>query len=117
MAAAVDQLPNVGGPGPIPVEVEAGKTYYWCACGRSANQPFCDGSHKGTEFKPMAWKAEKTETKYFCACKATGNAPFCDGSHAKEAVVKRYNKQLLQANSELRDEVAALKEELAKLKA
>ncbi|MDH5187816.1 MAG: CDGSH iron-sulfur domain-containing protein [Rhodospirillaceae bacterium] len=66
---------------PYEIEVEEGKTYYWCACGRSKKQPFCDGSHKGTEFKALAHKAEKSETVYFCGCKATKTPPFCDGSH------------------------------------
>ena len=66
---------------PYPTEVEAGKTYYWCACGRSSKQPFCDGSHKGTEFAPVAFTAEKTETVYPCGCKRTSNRPFCDGTH------------------------------------
>ena len=66
---------------PYAVEVEAGKTYYWCRCGRSKSQPFCDGSHQGTGFEPVAFTAEKTETVYLCGCKKTGNQPFCDGSH------------------------------------
>jgi CDGSH-type Zn-finger protein len=66
---------------PIETELEAGKTYYWCKCGRSDNQPFCDGSHKGTELGPVEFTAEKAKTAFFCRCKATGNAPFCDGSH------------------------------------
>ena len=65
----------------MPVEVEAGKTYYWCACGRSANQPFCDGSHKGTSFAPLAYQAGKTGTVWFCGCKATKASPLCDGTH------------------------------------
>jgi CDGSH-type Zn-finger protein len=68
---------------PYTVEVEQGKSYYWCACGRSKNQPFCDGSHKDTEFQPVAFTAEKTDTVYLCGCKKTGNQPFCDGSHAE----------------------------------
>jgi len=68
---------------PYAVDVDAGKTYYWCQCGRSKNQPFCDGSHKGTRFEPLALTAEKTETVYLCGCKHTGNKPFCDGSHKK----------------------------------
>jgi CDGSH-type Zn-finger protein len=68
---------------PYATEVIAGETYYWCACGRSKNQPFCDGSHKETEFQPTAFTAEKTETVYLCGCKKTGGAPFCDGSHNK----------------------------------
>lgn len=66
---------------PYPVEVTEGKTYYWCACGRSKNQPFCDGSHQGTGFEPIAFTAEKTETAYLCGCKRTANQPFCDGTH------------------------------------
>lgn len=66
---------------PIGVDVEAGKSYWWCSCGRSAKQPFCDGSHKGTEFAPQQYVAETTQTVYFCACKASKNAPLCDGSH------------------------------------
>ena len=54
---------------PYAVECEAGKTYFWCACGKSTNQPFCDGSHKGTEFTPVAFKAEDSKKMYFCGCK------------------------------------------------
>jgi CDGSH-type Zn-finger protein len=68
---------------PYPIAVEAGKSYYWCACGKSASQPFCDGSHKGSEFAPMMFKADESKTLYFCGCKQTANAPFCDGRHAK----------------------------------
>lgn len=66
---------------PLPVEVEAGKTYFWCTCGRSAKQPFCDGSHQPTAFTPMAWTAPETKRVFFCACKATKGQPLCDGSH------------------------------------
>ena len=68
----------------IAVEVEKGKSYYWCACGQSKNQPFCDDSHKGTEFNPVEYKAEETKKKFFCSCKQTDNPPFCDGSHNKK---------------------------------
>jgi CDGSH-type Zn-finger protein len=68
---------------PYPVEVEAGKTYYWCACGQSKNQPYCDGSHQGSNFQPVAFTADKTDKVYLCGCKKTGNQPFCDGSHTK----------------------------------
>ena len=66
---------------PCTLQVEVGKEYYWCACGRSKNQPLCDGSHRGTGFEPKAFTAEKNETLYLCACKRTANVPFCDGSH------------------------------------
>jgi len=69
--------------GPFPVEVTAGRTYYWCVCGRSAKQPFCDGSHKGTGHAPMAFEAETDETVFFCGCKHSGRKPTCDGSHKR----------------------------------
>jgi len=68
---------------PYAVDVKEGETYYWCACGRSAKQPFCDGSHEGTTFKPLAYTAEKDAEVHFCGCKHTKNPPFCDGSHNK----------------------------------
>ncbi|MDP6953049.1 MAG: CDGSH iron-sulfur domain-containing protein [Alphaproteobacteria bacterium] len=61
--------------------VKMGKSYAWCACGRSAKQPFCDGTHKETDIKPIVWKAVKDETMWLCGCKHTGMAPECDGSH------------------------------------
>ena len=62
-------------------EVKAGKRYAWCACGRSANQPFCDGSHAGTDFKPVLFEARQDEDVLFCGCKHTATPPFCDGAH------------------------------------
>jgi CDGSH-type Zn-finger protein len=67
--------------GPFAVEVELGKSYFWCACGRSATQPFCDGSHKVTEFRPVKYEATESGTIYFCGCKGSGHKPLCDGSH------------------------------------
>lgn len=75
------QEPECPQKAPYPVDVEQGKTYYWCACGRSKNQPFCDGSHKGTDFTPVAYQAGKSEKVYFCGCKRTANKPLCDGTH------------------------------------
>ena len=66
---------------PFKVEVDSGKTYFWCACGLSANQPFCDGSHKGSDFAPVKFAAEKDGPVYFCGCKRSGNKPVCDGTH------------------------------------
>ncbi len=77
----MSEKPVIAGRESIGVEVEEGKTYSWCTCGRSAKQPFCDGSHKDTEFMPMKWEATKTGKVFFCACKQTSNAPLCDGSH------------------------------------
>jgi len=73
--------PNVAQKAPFKVDVEAGKAYWWCACGRSKNQPFCDGSHKGSEFSPVQYDATETKTVFFCGCKHTGTKPFCDGTH------------------------------------
>jgi len=72
---------RVAGREPMGVEVEAGKVYFWCACGRSAKQPFCDGSHKGTGFAPLKLEPEAVRKVFLCCCKQTGNPPFCDGSH------------------------------------
>jgi CDGSH-type Zn-finger protein len=74
-------VPVVASREPFEVEVKAGEKYWWCSCGLSANQPFCDGAHKGTGLKPHMWKAEKDETVWLCGCKATEGQPFCDGSH------------------------------------
>ena len=73
--------PIVAQKGPYAQAVEAGKTYYWCACGHSANQPFCDGSHKAVGLAPKPFVAEKSATAYLCGCKQSKNAPYCDGTH------------------------------------
>ena len=75
--------PVVAQTSPYGVEVEAGQDYWWCACGKSDDQPFCDGSHRGTGFSPVQYTAEKFEKVWFCGCKKTGDVPQCDGSHNK----------------------------------
>lgn len=76
-----ESLPLIAQRGSFTVTVEAGKSYWWCACGRSASQPFCDGSHKGTGFAPVEFKAEAEGIVGFCGCKRSGNKPRCDGTH------------------------------------
>ena len=68
---------------PMPVEVEEGKNYFWCACGKSAKQPFCDGSHKDTGFSPVRYTAKASKKVFFCGCKQSAKAPLCDGTHSK----------------------------------
>ena len=74
---------KIAQPGNFVVEVEEGKTYYWCQCGESSNQPFCDGSHQGSSFNPVPFTADQNKTVYLCGCKQTAKKPFCDGSHMK----------------------------------
>jgi len=69
---------------PYAVDVVAGKSYYWCSCGKSAKQPFCDGSHAGTEFTPLKFDATESKKVFFCGCKVTAKSPLCDGSHQKK---------------------------------
>jgi CDGSH-type Zn-finger protein len=73
--------PTIAQKAPLAVDVEAGKSYFWCACGRSKAQPFCDGSHKGTDFTPLKWTALESKRVFFCCCKHTKGQPLCDGSH------------------------------------
>jgi CDGSH-type Zn-finger protein len=73
----------IAGRAPIPVDVEAGQTYWWCACGKSSKQPFCDGSHKGTGMTPVQFVATESKIAWFCACKRSAGAPLCDGAHKK----------------------------------
>lgn len=67
---------------PMVQQANAG-TYYWCACGRSKAQPFCDGAHKGTGIRPMKAEIAEAKTVAWCGCKHSKTGPFCDGSHAK----------------------------------
>ena len=78
-----DNIHVIAQKAPFPVEVTEGKTYFWCACGKSQKQPFCDGSHKDTGFQPQKWTAEKDGKVFFCGCKASQRQPLCDGSHNK----------------------------------
>lgn len=73
--------PVVAQKSPYKTAVEAGRKVMWCACGRSASQPFCDGSHKGTGITPLAYTPEESKELFFCGCKQTKNPPLCDGSH------------------------------------
>ena len=66
---------------PFPVEVEKDKAYFWCSCGKSKNQPFCDGSHAGSDFSPKKFIPNESKKIFFCGCKQSKNKPFCDGSH------------------------------------
>jgi CDGSH-type Zn-finger protein len=81
--------PVVAGTHPVPVNLEAGEEYHWCACGRSADQPFCDGSHRGTEFTPLGFTAEEGGEAYLCMCKQTANPPYCDGTHKRLAKARK----------------------------
>ena len=73
--------PNIAAKAPIVREMEPG-TYWWCSCGKSQTQPFCDGTHKGTEFRPIKVELTEKRTLAWCACKHSKNAPYCDGTHA-----------------------------------
>ena len=77
---------------PKKVILNQGEEYYFCACGQSKNQPFCDGSHAGTSFKPTAFTAEETGDAYLCQCKHSNNSPFCDGSH-KQFIAEQVGKE------------------------
>ncbi len=73
--------PVVAQKGPYQVTLEAGKAYFWCTCGHSQKQPYCDGAHKTTTMKPQRFEAKESGTFNLCGCKASDDKPFCDGSH------------------------------------
>ena len=77
--------PIIAAKHPIGVELTEGESYTWCRCGQSGNQPFCDGSHRGSGLSPLSFQAEESGTAYLCQCKTTRNPPYCDGSHQKLA--------------------------------
>ena len=83
MSDTSGEMPAIGGRAPVTVEVEAGKSYWWCACGLSKRQPFCDGSHKVTNFTPVEFKPTTSEKIWFCASKRSAKKPMCDGSHKR----------------------------------
>jgi CDGSH-type Zn-finger protein len=72
---------TIAGTEPIGIAVKAGRDYWWCACGRSKNQPFCDGSHAGSPFSPVKWTAPESAEVFFCTCKQTTTQPLCSGAH------------------------------------
>ena len=74
------EKPTIASKKPIILEMEPG-TYWWCSCGKSKHQPFCDGSHAGSEFRPMEVKIEEKKRVVWCTCKHTKKPPFCDGAH------------------------------------
>jgi len=77
------KIPVIAGNTPAKATLKKGEKYLFCSCGQSINQPFCDGSHAGTNFRPKVFKAEKDGDAWLCMCKYTGNAPYCDGTHKK----------------------------------
>ncbi len=87
---------------PLPITVKKNRVYFWCACGKSSNQPFCDGSHKNTKFSPVKLESSKLEEIFFCGCKNTKTPPFCDGSHLKLTSGMKFN---IKKNSPYRKSV------------
>eukprot|EP00842_Homolaphlyctis_polyrhiza_P006588 jgi/Hompol1/6930/HPOL_005141-RA len=97
--------PVLAQPSPYAVNLEAGRDYFYCSCGLSKNQPFCDGSHKGTGLAPTKFQVAESKTYYLCGCKVSANKPFCDGTHSKEKGIRKYNEFLLKKNNELKVEL------------
>jgi len=77
--------PQVARKGPYSLTAEAGREYWWCACGRSKSQPLCDGSHRGSGMTPLSFRPAQDGEVWLCGCKQTGGKPFCDGTHNKLA--------------------------------
>ncbi len=72
---------KIAGTSPVLIELESNKTYAWCACGKSDNQPWCNGSHQGSDLSPAVFRAEESKKAAMCMCKQSKNPPYCDGSH------------------------------------
>jgi len=88
------EKPVVAAREPFKVDVEAGKAYFWCACGRSQKQPYCDGSHRGTTHRPVRYTAPQDLTVALCGCKQTGQPPFCDGRHVAYRAAQQTSKRM-----------------------
>ena len=74
-------LPKIASKSPSKIEIQENTRYAWCSCGLSMKQPYCDGRHKGTGFKPIIIQESENKTIFLCNCKKTSNSPYCDGSH------------------------------------
>lgn len=77
----MSETPEIAAREPARVELTEGETYFWCSCGRSRSQPFCDGSHKGTGLSPLRFTADRSGPAFLCQCKASRGSPHCDGTH------------------------------------
>jgi CDGSH iron-sulfur domain-containing protein 3 len=110
----IAKLSALSQPGPYGVDLEAGKTYYYCRCGLSKSQPFCDGSHRKLDngITPQAFVAEETKKHWLCGCRQSDSLPFCDGAHKKEKGIKKYNEFLLRRNTEMKDELEKVNEKV-----
>lgn len=100
---------------PSGVDLEEGKTYYYCRCGLTKNaNGFCDGSHKKADngVTPLAFTAKETQKHWICQCRQSANLPFCDGAHKRENGVKKYNEFLLKSNNALKEELEKTKKAL-----
>ena len=77
----MDEEPVVASKFPSVMQLDSGE-YWWCSCGRSADQPFCDGAHKGTGFSPEKVEIKETRKVALCNCKHSSQGPVCDGAHS-----------------------------------
>ena len=75
--------PTIASNQPARIALEQGKKYFFCMCGKSRKQPFCDGSHQGSEFTPMAFSCDESKDYFLCQCKHSANKPYCDGTHKR----------------------------------